>query len=201
MNKILLSILLILPFQVFGLEIKVGDIFLQPRQCWSCSLIEEQEETIYSHIGMVIQLSPLKVIDALGTVRISEFEVFNSGTEKGQKISVRRFRDHHLVTHLQENKEDFFNYFQEQFAGLKYDHDFLWNNKDENGHELLYCSEMISKLLSGFLNVELPLKRMNFDKNPDEWGKYFRRSPPQGEWGNSPADYERSNLFYEVGEL
>ena len=30
---------------------------------------------------------------------------------------------------------------------------------------------------------------------------YFRGNIPDNEWGNSPGDFERSDLFYQVGEL
>jgi hypothetical protein len=60
---------------------------------------------------------------------------------------------------------------------------------------------MITKLLSSFTGVELPIKRMRFDVNRDAWVQYFRGTPPDGKWGNSPGDFERSDLFYLVGEL
>lgn len=202
MNKLFLIVLGLLSFHSFAFELKVGDILLQPRDCWSCSLIEAQEGSIYSHMGMVIEVAPLvKVIDALGSVKVSELSAFNLGTQKDQKMSVRRFRNEHAVEFIQKNKDRFVLFYLNNFDGLKYDHDFIWNNFDENGNEKLYCSEMVTKLLSGFLGIELPMKRMKFDKNRDEWIKYFRGDPPDGKWGNAPADYEKSDLFYEVGEL
>lgn len=151
---------------------------------------------------MVIQTSPeLKVIDALGTVKVSLFSEFDKGTQKNQKISVRRFRNDDIVSHIENNESAFVSYYYDNFDGLQYDHDFIWNNFDENGYEKLYCSEMVTKLLSGFLRIELPMKKMKFDKNRDLWIQYFRGTPPDGKWGNAPADYEKSELFYEVGEL
>ncbi len=88
MKKLALVLLCLFPLHLMALELKVGDILLQPRECWSCSLIEEQENSIYSHIGMVIEVTPeLKVIDALGTVKIQSFEAFDRGTQKDQNIS------------------------------------------------------------------------------------------------------------------
>lgn len=202
MNKLLFILLGLLSFNSYGFDLKVGDILLQPRDCWSCSLIEAQEDTIYSHMGMVIQVTPtLKVIDALGIVKVSDYAAFNSGTQKDQKISVRRFRNERAVAFIQKNEAEFVQYYMDNFNGLKYDHDFIWNNFDENGNEKLYCSEMITKLLSGFLRIELPMKRMKFDINRDQWIKYFHGDPPDGKWGNAPASFETSELFYEVGEL
>jgi len=202
MNRFFSLLLVLVPFSVFGLELKVGDILLQPRDCWSCSLIEAQENSIYSHMAMVIQTAPeLKVIDALGTVKVSTFSEFDKGTQKNQNVSVRRFRNDDIVSYIQNNESAFVAYYLDNFDGLQYDHDFIWNNFDENGYEKLYCSEMVTKLLSGFLRIELPMKKMKFDKNRDQWIKYFRGNPPDGKWGNAPADYEKSELFYEVGEL
>lgn len=153
-------------------------------------------------MGMVIEVAPtVKVIDALGSVKVSELSAFNMGTQKDQKMSVRRFRNEHAVNFIQKNKDIFVLYYLNNFDGLKYDHDFIWNNFDENGNEKLYCSEMVTKLLSGFLGIELPMKKMKFDINRDQWIKYFRGNPPDGKWGNAPADFEKSDLFYEVGEL
>jgi hypothetical protein len=202
MNKLILIIFGLLPLQVWGLELKIGDIILQPRDCWSCSLIEAQEGTIYSHMSLVIQVRPVvKVVDALGVVKISDLSFFNQGTQKNQKMSVRRFLNENAVQFLQIHAQEFTNYYLSHFDGLKYDHEFLWNNVDENGNQRLYCSELITKLLSGFLNVELPVKRMKFDRNREDWIRYFQGNPPDGKWGNAPADFEKSELFYEVGEL
>jgi hypothetical protein len=201
MRRILLFIFLI-PLPLFALELKVGDLLLQPLDCWSCSLIEAQEKSLYSHVGVVIKTTPtVQVAEALGKVRILSLNEFNARTEKGQRLLVKRFKRNLIVSHLENNQEEFLGYFQKEFENLKYDHDFLWDNLDENGFEKLYCSEMISKLFLGFLGVGIPLKRMKFDVNRDEWIRYFRGSPPDDEWGNSPGDFERSELFFEVGEL
>ena len=197
----ILAFILLFPLHLLAFEIKVGDVLLQPRDCWSCSLIEEQENSIYSHMGMVIQVSPLMVIDALGTVKIQSFEAFNAGTEKNQKIAVLRLRRSDAVEYLQTNRLEFMAYYLNYFDGLKYDHDFLWNNLDENGEEKLYCSEMVTKLLQGFMGIEVGTRRMKFDRNRDQWIRYFRGNPPDGKIGNSPAVFEHSELFYVVGEL
>ncbi len=201
MKKLILLTILALPFRLMAFELKVGDVLLQPRDCWSCTLIEEQENSIYSHMGMVIQVEPLHVIDALGTVKISSFDAFNAGTQKNQKISVLRLRREDAVDFLQEQRLEFLAYYLNEFDGLKYDHDFLWNNLDENEEEKLYCSEMVTKLLQGFLGVDVGTRRMKFDKNREQWIKYFKGNPPDGKYGNSPAVFEQSELFYEVGEL
>jgi hypothetical protein len=190
------------PFTLFALELKVGDILLQPLDCWSCSLIEAQEKSIYSHMGLVIQTTPtVEVAEALGVVRILSLKDFNSRTQKGQRLLVKRFQNKLITANLERRQKEFRHYFKNKFENLKYDHEFLWDNFDEHGLEKLYCSEMISKLFLGFLAVEIPVKRMKFDINRDEWIRYFNGPPPDDEWGNSPATFEKSELFYDVGEL
>lgn len=202
MNKLIVTFVFILSFPLQAFELKVGDILLQPLDCWSCSLIEAQEDSIYSHMGMVLEVSPeVVVVEALGKVKRMSLAEFNARTQKNQKLSVRRFRNSKAVSFLQDNKDAFTQMFAEEFEGLQYDHDFLWNNFDENGQQKLYCSEMVTKFLNYFMGVEIPMKRMKFDINREQWIKYFRGSPPDGKWGNSPASFEKSDLFYEVGEL
>lgn len=202
MKKISLLLILLLSFSLHAVELKVGDILLQPRDCWSCYLIEAQENSIYSHMGIVMETTPeIKVMDSLGKVKMQTLEEFNRGTSKTRPIAIYRFRNSDIVGILESQKVDFNNYYYDIFDGLLYDHDFLWNNLDENGFEKMYCSEVVTKLLEGFIGIELPRKKMKFDKNRDEWIKYFRKLPPDGKWGNAPADFEKSDLFYEVGTL
>lgn len=194
--------LVFLSLNLGAFELKVGDVLLQPLSCWSCSLIEAQEKSIYSHMGVVIENDPeVLVAEALGEVRVVSLKEFQSKTEKGEFLSVRRLRRSDAVFFLQERKAEFLDHFREYFWGLKYDHDFLWNNVDENGLEKMYCSEMVSKLFLGFLKIEIPLKTMKFDVNREEWIKYFKSLPPDGKRGNSPATFEHSELFFEVGKL
>jgi predicted glycosyl hydrolase (DUF1957 family) len=182
-------------------DLKVGDVLLQPLDCWSCDLIEAEEQSIYSHIGVVISTSPVMVADSRRKVEIQTLEQFNSITEQGQKLRVIRFRNDEIVETLQKNAGDFLSLFKSEFEGLKYDHDFLWNNLDENGNQKLYCSEMIAKLFQAFLGIEPYVKRMQFERNPELWERYFHGNVPRGKWGNSPGDFEKSDLFYVVGDL
>jgi hypothetical protein len=182
-------------------ELKVGDILLQPLDCWTCDLIEAEENTIYSHIGIVVSVNPVLVADSRRKVEKQPFEVFNSITQKGQQIRVLRFQNEKIVAALETKSAEFQKFFDEEFAGLAYDHQFLWNNLDENGSQKLYCSEMIAKLLQAFLGIDPIVKRMHFDQNTDQWARYFKGDIPEGKWGNAPADFERSDLFYVVGDL
>ncbi len=180
-----------------SVDLKVGDVLLQPLDCGSCDLIEAEEETIFSHVGLVLSVGPeIQVAEAYGKVKRLPLKTFMNRTEKGQRILVIRFKDQDLVEDLQLNAHEFEDYFARFFEGKKYDAAFLWDD------ETLYCSELVSKLFQAFLRVEgLPLKRMHFVQNREAWFKYFRGKIPDGEWGNSPGDYERSDLFEKIGEL
>jgi hypothetical protein len=183
-------------------DIRVGDVLLQPLKCYACSLIEAEEETIYSHIGVVLAVVPeILVGEAFGKVRKVSLAEFNAKTEPGQKLMVLRFRNDDLSGDIQNSAQAFMKTFDDGFLGAKYDHDFRWNNFDESGEEKFYCSELVSKLFQAFVHIDLPIKRMHFQVNRDQWMSYFRGNIPDNEWGNSPGDFERAELFYHVGEL
>jgi len=182
--------------------LRLGDVLLQPLKCWACSLIEAEEETIYSHIGVVIAVEPeVLVAEAFGSVRKISLATFNAKTEPGQKLMVLRFRNEDLSADIQVDASVLMKIFDEDFLGAKYDHDFRWNNFDENGEQKYYCSELVSKLFQAIVGIDTPIKRMHFQTNRDSWMTYFKGNIPDNEWGNSPGDYERSELFYQVGEL
>lgn len=203
MRKIIFTLLIaVFTFSMgAATTLKVGDVLLQPLDCWSCSLIEDEEQSIYSHIGIVLSVDPVMVAESRGKVQLVTFEAFNSLTQKGQNLSVLRLKHEGAVGELQKKKEQLLALFRADFEGLKYDHDFLWDNFDQNGNQKLYCSEMVAKLLQAFLGLDPIVKRMHFSRNRESWERYFKGQVPVGKWGNSPADFERSDLFYTVGEL
>ncbi|MES2529310.1 MAG: YiiX/YebB-like N1pC/P60 family cysteine hydrolase [Bdellovibrionota bacterium] len=182
-------------------ELKVGDILLQPLDCWSCDLIEDEEQSIYSHMGIVVSINPVMVADSRRKVEIQTLEEFNSITEENQDLKVLRFHNEEIVAEFEKKSQNFLNLFKSDFEGLAYDHDFRWNNFSEDGQQKLYCSEMIAKLLQAFLGIDPIVKRMHFSRNPELWERYFKGNVPRGQWGNSPADFERSDLFMVVGEI
>ena len=203
MNKLVFIFALL--FSLSGLasvELKVGDILLQPLKCWSCSLIEAEEETPYSHAGVVIAVEPeIIVAEALNTVRLLPLATFQARNKNIGKLSVRRLTNSKAVAYMQENQGKLLSMYQSWFHGAKYDHAFLWNNLDADGYEMFYCTEFITKLYQGFLGVELPVKYMHFQKNRDQWMKFFKGTPPDGKIGNSPGDFQRAENLYEVGEI
>lgn len=193
-------VLILLPLSAFGLELKVGDIILQPLQCWTCHLIMAQEKSNFSHMGLVVKNGPeVLVAEALGSVKLTPLKDFLERS-RGLNHSVIRFKDQNVVRYFSRYKNEFLNFFQEHYEGLPYDPQFLWENRDETGQEKLYCSEMIAKILEKFLRIEMPIKKMKYDINRNHWIEYFKGNPPDGKWGNAPADFEKSPLFYEVGQ-
>ena len=182
-------------------ELQVGDILLQPLNCRVCSLIEGEEESPYSHMGLVLSVNPVMVAEAWGSVVLTDVKDFVKKTERGQNIKVLRFRRENISRVLNGNQQKYAAIFFQDFHHRKYDEKFSWHNLDENEEEKYYCSELVSKLLQAFIGLETPIKRMHFNQNREQWYQYFEGNIPDGQWGNSPADFEKSDLFYAAGEL
>lgn len=183
--------------KAFCLELKEGDILLQPLSCWSCHLIMQQENSDFAHMGMVIKEDgELKVFEALGEVRVISLNDFIKRTSKGKRVLVRRLSaDYKFFPN-----EEFYIEIG-KFKNLSYDHGFRWDNFDKKG-EKIYCSELVFKILSplGFLTYT-ETKIMDFDINPQLWDRYFKGETPRGEYGISPEDFNLSKDFETVGEL
>lgn len=180
--------------------LRVGDLLLQPLNCWACNLIEAEENSIYSHLAVVVSERPYMVAEAFGPVKVVPIGQFLSKTENGQKVGVLRFKDRHVLEQFNYRRGEFKKHLA-TFEGKPFDKMFLWNNFDDRGNELYYCSEFVTKLLEPFLQIKLPLKRMHFNVNRSHWETYFGGKVPDGEWGNSPADFHRSSDFDFLGEL
>jgi hypothetical protein len=186
-------ILLILSLKSFSFELKNGDVILQPLHCWSCSLIMDQEESKYSHIGIYLKIEgePF-VFEAYGKVRFTPFDKFFKRTHKGKSLKVMRF--HKILFNPESILDETIRY-----DGLPYDTQFLWNNYNEKG-EMIYCSELVYKIFAPF-GYDLKTKYMSFDVNREYWIKFFRGNPPDGQIGISPEDIHRSSELYTVGEI
>ncbi len=194
-------LLLSLGFNLYAqsFELKSGDILLQPLKCWGCTLIEEQENSKFSHIGIVIEMdNKLWVAEALSQVRLVELANFQSRTQSDKKILVRRLRS--LPSSPAQFTVDLVQRYY-QFHGNPYDRKFRWNNFI-NKREAIYCSELLYKMLKGLVAfTDLAPKPMTFDVNPELWDRYFNGNTPRGELGISPEDFALSYDFFDVGEL
>lgn len=163
-----------------------GDVLLQPLHCYLCSMIEAEENSIYSHVGVVvIDNGEVKVVEAYKSVNIVSLEEFLSKTEPGQKVL-------HLRSVQSLDKANLLDYYFASFHGLPYDPQFSLDD------EKIYCSELVLKLLNPFLSVKIPTKKMHFNQNRSAWESYFRGKIPDGKLGIAPADFLRSELFSPV---
>lgn len=185
--------------------IKPGDVLLQSVRSWTAFLIEQEEKTDYSHTGIVVYDTNHKplVAQALGEVRFVTLNQFISQSRKNTNILVRRFYEFEQLT-AEESYQlnmQLYNYFNNKLSGNPFDSDFLWGNYDENGNKKLYCSELIYIITKPFLANNLAPKPMTFDKNREYWKQFFNGTPPDGKPGISPADYENSDLLYDIGHI
>lgn len=191
--KFLMFLFFVLSWQVQAGEFfRTGDIILQPLNCYLCSMIEAEEASPYSHIGLVVVdgNNQVKVVEAYKKVTIVTLSEFLAKTEVGQKSLVLRSREHFS----QENFTTLLlDYYFTTFHDRPYDAEFSLDN------EKLYCSELVMKLLNPFLSVKIPTKKMHFDHNRSAWESYFRGKIPDGAMGIAPADFLRSGLFFQVG--
>lgn len=172
-------------------RLEVGDILLQPLDCWSCDLIEAEENSIYSHIGIYIGSD--QVLEAYGKVQIVSLKKFLSKTESGQTVKARR--------PIEKFSKALVKQYAQRVDGYPYDAKFLWRNF-RGDKEPLYCSELVFKALkSAGLIGRLAPKKMHFDINTHLWERFFKGPPPHGQLGISPEDFNQSEDFYDVFEL
>lgn len=174
-------------------ELQTGDVILQPLKCWSCRLIEDQEKSDFSHIGIIIKEdTQIYVAEAYGKVRKVTLAKFLEKTHPDKKNKYLRLKVSEQLNrqNLSENIEN--------FLGNPYDAEFRWNNY-EQGQEKIYCSELVYKVLAPLVSFyDLQPKVMLFDENPDYWDRFFRGDTPRGEYGISPEDFNQSSDFLEL---
>lgn len=180
----------------FAHGLQTGDVLLQPLDCWSCSLIEAQEESIYSHIGVYLNIDGEDyVVEAYGSVRLVTLNEFMHKTQKNSSVRVKRYVNSNSI------EKETFKKVLLSFVGLPYDRYFLWNNSID-GKEAIYCSELVYKTYIYFAQFsDLSTKVMKFDVNPLLWDRYFRDQTPRGKLGISPADFDTSKDFITMSEI
>lgn len=172
---------------------RAGDVILQPLRCYSCSLIEQQEESDYAHLGLVVRggAAPL-IAESLGEVRVVSLAEFLAKGDSSRTHRIRRPRERATFRLLEAI---------EPWLGAEFDRAFRWDNLGRDGREAFYCSELVTKLLNQFLKTPMKPKPMDYSENVAGWSAYFNGDVPQGEPGISPADYERSGLFKTIGSI
>lgn len=169
-------------------DFRVGDIILQPRRCFVCSLIEAQEQSSFSHMSVVVKIEQERVLvaDSLTQVRVQGLKAFLSEGDPTRGHKVFRFKEK-LQGTLWESVEP--------LLGAEFDGAFLWDNLGRDGREALYCSEFVTKAVNNHLKRKFPTKPMDYSVNRDIWDRLFGGSAPHGLPGNSPADFEKSKLL------
>lgn len=187
-------------------DLRVGDILLLELPCYSCQRIAQETRSRFSHSGLILQNEhgELVVAESLNTVRVVGLQSFVNRSTKGATVKLMRtdeWQESDTENSNQSREKKMWSVFQNQYNGLLFDHSFLWNQRDQWGREMLYCSEFIAKFLNHFVARPLLPTPMDFSLHWDFWVKYFKGAPPQGELGNSPASFETSPGWFEVGEF
>ena len=200
--KIFLFVLLGVTISSFAHEFKVGDlIFTTYRPCYVCHVIEDETGSPYSHVGLVVKVSKEKILiaDSLGKVKTSTVEEF---VEKSALADLYRIDFSNLKQSYSVFEKLIYTDYLENYSGLLYDKYFDWENSDENGEELLYCSEFIVKILDPYFKIPVGTKPMNYTKNYDFWLRYFGEIPiPQDKPGMNPGALARKPQFKFVKNL
>ena len=184
-------------------KLMAGDIILLPIDCYACKAIEKETGSPYAHSGLVVFENGYPIIlEAWSKVEKTPLKDFIKRAKKGVSIKYIRSKEiskRYNSEHSRKELNQFIlNFFEENYENLSYDNEYLWDNLDENGNEVLYCSEMITKLLNHVLKVKMPTYKMTYDIARDFWIKYFKGKIPQGKPGNNPGSFLKSGLFYTL---
>jgi len=188
----LISILLLLSFPALARDasLRVGDVLLQPLQCYLCGLIEAHENSPFAHMGVVVRTRPqILIAEALGEVRVVPLADFLAKGDATRALLARR--------PFEDVGDDLLELLR-PWLGAAYDGAFRWDNLGADGREVFYCSELVTKLLNQRLRDPVPTKRMEYTLNRAVWERYFGGPAPDGLPGNSPGDFERSPLFRDL---
>jgi hypothetical protein len=185
---------------------RAGDIILVPLNCYVCNAIESETGTPYSHAVVVantVESSKERfVFEAWGTTRQTPFTDILKRKQKNQPLFLLRPKN--FRTGRAPDDSELSLYFENNFAGLAFDDEYLWDNADAEQKEKLYCTEFVIKFINAFIKKSVQPQPMDFSKNAEFWKKYygqFSMSPPSGKSGASPATLYFSREFVRMGEL
>ena len=182
-----------------ALNLNSGDLLLQSDNCYLCRVIEAEDQSPFSHIGLLVEdQGKWEVLESIGKVKRTPIEEFLKRRTPNTQTLVLRLDDESLLRNVDSKK--LLTQFELNYEGKHYDSSYLWDNKDELG-EMFYCSELIAKFLAPFMVIAIEPKPMHFMVNRDFWMKFFHGNPPDGKPGLSPGDFERSPLFKKVGTI
>lgn len=185
----------------------IGDIILIDINCYMCDVIKSETSSNYSHSGLVVgdNGSEYLIAQSLGTTEVITSSEFLANRRKGSRIKILRSKELDFL--YDENVKEYASrvkllkfLYLKKYDGLAFDPSFLWNNYDSKGNELLYCAEMIIKVLNEALTNKLIPSPMSFQKNIEYWTNYYGGPPPEGELGVSPGSLERDSKLKVIGE-
>ena len=187
-------------------DLQVGDMLLIPLNCYSCSIIESETDSRYSHSAVVLknmESGKLVITEALLGVGEVDLKSFLGRVRPGHDVDIYRPKEWRKLSSLKKRQleKKLWSDFKKKFEGLSFDPAYLWNNRDENGKEKLYCSEYLAKLLNPYLKKDIPVKPMDFRDNWDFWYRQYEGDVPQGQPGNGPGDIEHSRHFLFLDSL
>lgn len=189
-----------------NVNFQAGDVLLVPLNCYVCNAIENETGVPYSHSVVVAtttnSMQEASVYEAWGSVKRTPLLEILQRAEKNQPLLHMRPRE--FSPQFTPTEQQFSNTFSQDFEDLPFDNLFLWDNKDENGKELLYCSEFVVKFINRFLADPEPPLPMSFLALSDFWNTYYRQfneTPPEGLPGVSPATIANSPRFRVIGQI
>ena len=186
-------------------ELNSGDVLLISFNCFECRIIESETNSLFSHSGIVVknEFNEIRIAQSLGKVDLFPLDQFLKNITPGTDVSVYRPVSLFNLTMVARKRLDrkMLTIFNSKFKGSPFDVRFLWDNFDEKGHELLYCSEFIAKFIDHFLETPTLPYPLSFKKNNDYWFKYFNGDIPEGVLGNSPASFSFDKRFVFLGNL
>ncbi len=191
-----------------NIELRAGDVILIDLGCYVCRIISTTTGTPYNHSGLVLEVTAsggVLIAQSLTKTEVISIEKFLSQAKPKSLASVRRTRE--LDRLFAADPESFQtrignmqSRFEESFNGRPFDDEFLWDNRDADGGEVLYCSEMVQKTLNQALKSELATIVMDYSSNWDFWTQYFKGKVPQGLEGNSPSSLAHAEELRTVWE-
>ena len=189
----------------WALELKEGDVLLISFNCYECRVIESETNSKFSHSGVVVKDSDhnIRVAQSLGSIALYPLEQFTKNKTPGTSVSVYRPKQFIDLSSEEQSalEERMLLVFNSVYKGAPFDDAYKWNNYDQSGRELLYCSEFIAKFLDHFLDTPTIPFPLTYKKNEAFWFKYFKGVIPEGELGNSPASFSSDPRFIFVGTL
>jgi len=195
---LLLKIIFLTNFAI-AQELQSGDIILISFNCYECRVIESETNSLFSHSGVILKGKDnnFYVLQSLSSVSSVTLDQFLKNKRPLSKVSIYRPKDFFNYTSKEylELTQEMVSIFSSKFLGLKFDSDYLWDNVDQNGNELFYCSEFVAKFLDNFLSKPTIPYPLSYKKNYQYWFKYFNGHVPEGVLGNSPGSFAEDPRF------